>query len=240
MHDQRADNQFAEALTGPAGPSRVAAIARQLAEVEGLGATLDLIVDLSMDYLEHCDGATIMFVERGGGFATPAWTDDAARRADVAQHELGEGPCLSALREHDLVVVGDLRAEDRWPRWRAEVLELGWRSMIGLRLFVADDTMGALNLYSHRRDGFPAASQELGETFASVASVAMKSAISTEGLARALHARDEIGQAKGIVMERERVSGDEAFARLRELSNRRDLRVRDLAREVIETGDLSD
>ena len=240
MHEKPAHMEFAETLLGTAGPGRVAGIARQLAEVEGLAAAMDLIVDLSVGYLEHCDGATIMFVERGGRIATPAATDESARRADVAQHELGEGPCLSALREHELVVVGDLSAEARWPRWQAEVLEPGWRSMVGLRLFLADDTMGALNLYSRRPDGFPTGSQDLGQAFAAVAAVAMKSAISTEGLERALQARDEIGQAKGIVMERERISGDEAFTRLRELSNRRDLRMRDLAREVIETGDLSD
>lgn len=231
---------FAEDLDATVGLERVATISRQLAEAEGLDETLQAIVDLSVRYLAQCDGATLMLVEKGGRVITPASTDLDARRADLAQYETGQGPCLSAMQQRVTIVIVDMHDEDRWPQWRAAVRELGWRSMLGLRLYIADDTMGALNIYSRSPDGFPAASQLLGQVFASIAAVAMKAAISDAGLQRALAARDDIGQAKGILMERERLTGQEAFDRLRQLSNEHDVKVRDLARDIAETGQLPD
>lgn len=165
---------FAEDLDATVGLERVAAISRQLAEADGLDETLQAIVDLSVTYLAHCDGATLMLVEQGGRVITPASTDLDARRVDLAQYETGQGPCLSAMQQRETVVIADLHDEERWPQWQDAVRELGWRSMLGLRLFVADDTMGALNLYSRSPGGFPMASRLLGQVFASIAAVAMK------------------------------------------------------------------
>ena len=228
----------AEQLEGQAALERVASIARQLAEAEDLDATLQRTVDLSTEYLEHCDGATLMLIDRGDRVITPAFTSLDARRADAAQYDTGQGPCLTAMQQHETIVIEDLDTEQRWPQWRDEVSQLGWRSMVGLRLFLAQDTMGALNLYSRSTDGFPQASQLLAQVFASLAAVAMKAAITDAGRQRALQARDDIGQAKGILMEREKLSGQQAFERLRHLSNTNDTKVRDLARDIAETGEV--
>lgn len=197
---------------------------------------LQLVVDLAVGYIEPCAGATMLFVRRRGEIVTPAWSGQQARAADLAQHETGEGPCLSALHEHETIVVDDLASEERWPRWRDAVSELGWRSMVGLRLFVAEDTMGALDLYSSRAQAFDVHAQALGGVFASHAAVAMKASISDAGLEKALEHRDVIGQAKGVLMERERLSARAAFERLRELSMDHNIKVRDLARDIAESG----
>lgn len=212
-------------------------IARQLAESDSLDETLQRIVDLSRDYLDNCDGSTLMLV-RGGQVVTPASTDLDAYKADKAQHETGEGPCLSAMREHETIVIDDIPSDERWPRWRAKVSSLGWCSMVGLRLFVAEDTMGALDVYSRQTDGFDRHSQALARFFAAHAAVAMKAAISDAGLQRALESRDIIGQAKGILMERERLSGQQAFERLRQLSNAQNVKVRELAQHITESGEV--
>lgn len=229
-----------EGLTGTAALERVADIARELAGAENLDETLQLVVDLAVDYIEHCEGATMLFVQSDDSVVTPAWATPEARAADTAQHDTGQGPCLSAMQEHETIVVEDMASEDRWPQWRAEVSDLGWRSMVGLRLFVAEDTMGALDLYSTRPRGFDEHSQALAAVFASHAAVAMKAAISQEGLQHALASRDVIGQAKGVLMERERLSAQQAFERLRELSNQHNIKVRDLARDITETGAVPD
>ncbi len=218
---------------------RVAEIARRLAEADDLDETLQRIVDLAADYLEPCDGVT-MTVYRGGKPITPASTDAAARDADLAQYRTDEGPCLTALRDHHVIVIKDIETDDRWPLWRAEVSELGWSSMMGVRLFLGEDTMGALNLYSRTADAFDGHHQALAQVFASHASVAMKAAISEQGLHRALATRDFIGQAKGVLMERRRLSGEEAFATLRRLSSRHNIKLRDLARQIVETGEIPD
>lgn len=230
-------DEGAEGLTGAAGLERVAGIARQLAAAESLDETLQGVVDLAVDYVEHCDGATLMLI-RGGEVITPAFSGPDARQVDLAQYRVGEGPCLSAMQEHETVSIDELETEARWPRWRTAISDLGWRSMVGLRLFIANSTMGALDLYSRRAAGFDERSRALARVFASHAAVAMKAAITESGLQQAVASRDIIGQAKGVLMERERLSAVQAFERLRELSNHHNVKLRELARHIAETGEL--
>lgn len=221
------------------GLERVAEIARRLAEADDLDETLQRVVDLAMGYIDQCDGATMMLV-RGDRVTTPASTGMDAHGADLAQYRTGEGPCLTAMREHEVVVILDVQVDDRWPQWRAEVTALGWASMIGLRLFIAEQTMGALNLYSRTAGAFDERAQALARFFASLAAVAMKAAISEAGLQQALESRDVIGQAKGVLMERRQLSGEQAFEHLRQMSSHHEVKVREIARQITETGELPD
>lgn len=221
------------------GLERVAEIARRLAAADDLDETLQRVVDLAVGYIDHCDGATMMWVHRGR-VTTPASTSTEARGADLAQYRAGQGPCLTAMLEHRLVVIDHIQTDERWPQWRDEVTGLGWSSMIGLRLFVAEQTMGALNLYSRTTDAFDERAQAMGDIFASLTAVAMKAAISESGLHRALESRDVIGQAKGLLMERQRLSGEQAFAHLREMSNHHNVKLREIAHQIAESGEIPD
>jgi hypothetical protein len=58
-----------------------------------------------------------------------------------------------------------------------------------------------------------------------------------DGLKLALASRDTIGQAKGILMERYRLSADEAFEQLRVASQTGNCKLIDLARQLTETGE---
>lgn len=229
-----------DAVSSDALLERLADVARQLAAAHDLDHTLQLVVDLARSTIAGCDGATLMLIRDGSRMITPASTGLRAYQADQAQYETGEGPCLTALREHETIVIDDLESEDRWPQWRLGVRELGFRSMLGLRLFVGEDTMGALDLYSESPRTFDRHAEMLGQVFASHAAVAMKAAVTEAGLERALDSRDVIGQAKGVLMERERLTGEEAFERLRRLSSRRNVKLRDLARDIVETGVVPD
>ncbi|MEX2627248.1 MAG: GAF and ANTAR domain-containing protein [Ilumatobacteraceae bacterium] len=220
--------------------TQVADIARQMAESADLDELLQRIVDLGEAYLEGCDGVSMMLIRRGGELMSPAYSSEVAYESDLAQYRNDEGPCLEALREHETIVIDDLRTEQRWPNYRAEALALGVRSMISFRLFVHADTMGALDFYSRTPHAFDDHSRALGQVFASHAAVAMKSAIAEVGLHAALRTRDLIGQAKGILMARESLDAAAAFVRLREVSQARNLALRDLAEEVTRTGQLPD
>lgn len=221
------------------GLEGVAEIARLLAAPDDLDETLQRVVDLAIGYIDDCDGATMMLV-RGGRVTTPASTSTDARGADLAQYRSGQGPCLTAMREHRQVVIEDIQTDDRWPQWRDEVTKLGWSSMIGLRLFVADETMGALNLYSRTTGAFDERTQAMADILASLAAVAMKAAISEAGLHSALESRDVIGQAKGVLMERQRLSGEQAFDHLRQMSNHHNVKLREIAHQITESGEIPD
>lgn len=229
---------MAETTSADAVLERVAAIARELAEAHGLDEVLQRIVDLGAQHLERCDGVSVMVIQRGGRVSTPAFSSPTARDTDRAQYQTAEGPCLSSMDEHRTIVVDDLHDDGRWPAFADEAVALGVRSMCSIRLFLERDTMGALNFYASSPHAFDQRDVLLGEVFASHAAVALRSAITETGLEAALRNRDVIGQAKGVIMNRETVTADEAFARLRTLSQRQNRPVRDIAEDVVRTGEV--
>ena len=94
--------------------------------------------------------------------------------SDQAQFETNQGPCLESIREHHTVLIDDLEHDERWPAYRDLVTGFGVRSMLGVRLFVLGDTMGALNFSSSRPHTYTRRSMLLAQAFASHAAVAMK------------------------------------------------------------------
>ncbi len=215
-----------------------AEIARELASQRTLDETLQRVVDLAPRTIDGCDSATISFVHRGGKISSPAFSDALAKDADELQYQVGEGPCLNAIRDRETHLVDDLGEEERWPKFREGALELGIRSMLTFRLFLEHDTLGALNLYSRRAHAFDDDAVTIGTIFASHSAVALKTAISEAGYEAAIQSRDVIGQAKGIIMERKGLSADAAFDLLREISQRENRRVRDIADEITRSGEI--
>ena len=215
---------------------RLARTARTLAAAGSVDETLQRLVEVCIELLP-CDAASVMLVA-GDRLHTPAATSGLARSLDRSQQEHGEGPCISALAEHPTVVVDDIRTEARWPRWRAGIEESGVRSMVGLRLVAEQDLLGALNLYAARVGAFDDRSVAVADVLASHGAVAMKTAITEEGLERAIASRDLIGRAKGILMAGDRLTDAAAFERLRDVANAHERRLVDVAREVCDTGEL--
>jgi GAF domain-containing protein len=159
---------------------------------------------------------------------------------DEAQERLQEGPCLDAIWEHRTVRIDDMGQEDRWPAFAAEAAALGIGSCLSLQLFVDGDHLGALNLYASRPHAFGEESEHVGLIFVAHAAVALSGAQQEEHLQRAVSSRDMIGQAKGILMERYRLTGDQAFRLLVGASSRTNRRLLDIAEELSATGDLPD
>lgn len=212
-----------------------AAVARTLAEDrDDLQSALDKIVRLAVDTLDACEFAGISFVEKRK-ITSPASSNDIPKKVDEIQSEVGEGPCIDAIKDHEIFQTGDLSNETRWPQFSTRAHEeTGVSSILSIRLFVEEDTMGALNLYSTVRDAFDDSDVALGSVFAVHASVAMSAARREETLEQKAQNRDLIGRAKGILMARSGVTDDEAFAMLRAASQRMNVKVRDVAQRIAE------
>ncbi|MEO5678517.1 MAG: GAF and ANTAR domain-containing protein, partial [Acidimicrobiales bacterium] len=186
-----------------------AAVARALRADSSVQGTLDRIVELAATTIEGCDHAGMTMIE-AGEIRAPAATDEVPLQVDTIQYETGEGPCVDAIRKHDVFQTDDLTTETRWPRFAPRAAEeTGVRSILSYRLFVEGDTMGALNLYSKATCAFDDTDRAVGSIFAAHAAVALSAARKQEHLERAIQTRDLIGQAKGILMAREHVSADE-------------------------------
>ena len=209
-------------------------VARSLATHEDQQATLTKIVHLAVEHLESCDFAGISLVD-GRKITSPASSNDLPRIVDSIQSEVGEGPCLDAIKEHEVFQTGDLAAEERWPKFATRAHEeTGVRSILSLRLFVEEATMGALNLYSTKPDAFDDTDVALGSVFAAHAAVAMSAARREENLERKADSRDLIGRAKGILMARSNLDDEQAFQLLRRASQRLNVKLIKVAEQVVD------
>jgi transcriptional regulator with GAF, ATPase, and Fis domain len=186
-----------------------------------------------------CDAAGVTLVRRKGRLETPVSTDDLVARGDALQYELGEGPCMDAVWEKPLVISRDLAHEDRWPTWGPRVVEeLGARSMMCIQLFTDHETVGALNMYSKRADGFDDDDRFEGQALAAHVAVALVAAHRIEHLELALDTRTVIGQAEGILMERFDLSPDRAFEVLKRVSSHSNEKLHLVAQELVRTRQL--
>jgi len=173
---------------------------------------------------------------------TLAASDDWTRRVDQLQYDLGEGPCLDTMntgRAHDLV---DTTTEIRWPSFCRAAHEHGVRSCLGLPLNGPTGLMGCYNFYSTWRDGFVEDSRGQLEVFAGNAAGAVAVAVRladqaqlSEDLQEALTSRAVIDQATGIIMAQQRCDAGAAFNILRRASQNRNIKLRDLAAEIVLT-----
>jgi len=150
---------------------------------------------------------------------TPAATHHWPLLLDKIQQRHQEGPCLSAAWDEKTVHVADLGTEERFPNYRRDALaESPIRSIMAFQMFIAGETIGALNVYSEQPGAFGPEARNLGLIFAAHTSVAWNAARRDEQFRRALSSRDMIGQAKGMIMERYGVNAVQAFELLRKLS----------------------
>jgi GAF domain-containing protein len=150
---------------------------------------------------------------------TPAATHKWPILLDEIQQRHREGPCLTAAWEEKTVHVADLETDDRFPMYRRDALEqTPIRSVMAFQMFIAGETMGALNVYAEQPNAFGQVSRDMGLIFAAHSSVAWNAARRDEQFKRALASRDTIGQAKGMIMERYGVDAVQAFEVLRKLS----------------------
>jgi len=222
-------------------PDRLAMIARELrTQSRDVVHTLDAIVAIAVDLIDGCDEAAVSIVHRDRGVTTPAASGAAARSGDELQYELNEGPCLDAVWDHETVISDDLAHDPRWATWGPRVgRDLGIRSMLCLHLFTAEDTLGALNLYSYTVDAFDADARVEGLALAAHAAVALASAQEIDHLKVAVDRRTVIGQAEGILMERFKLSPVQSFAVLTRISSTTNRKLFSIADELVSTGELA-
>lgn len=212
-------------------------VARTLQAEDDMDKIFAKIVQAALDVIDPCEHAGIDLVEKRTITPVRA-SSDIAEGIDELQNEVDEGPCFSAIREHETFYSEDLGEETRWPKFsRRAYEEFGVRSILGFRLYTEEDTTGALNLYSSQPHAFDHEAVAIGSVLAAHAGVAMSTARERQQLTKALDSRDLIGQAKGLLMARSNVSDDEAFEMLRKASQRMNIKLRDVAERVVHPSD---
>ncbi|MBU3864173.1 GAF and ANTAR domain-containing protein [Streptomyces sp. 4503] len=219
----------------------MATMARDLLAQVSVEATLERISEYAVDIVDGCDAAGILMLH-GKRAESLAPTDGLVVRSDRLQERLGEGPCYDAARrlggERVFRIRDFTQPEERWPAFVCQARDLGIGSMMGFLLYTEQEDLGALNLYSARPAAFTKASETAGWLLASHAAVAFSSARTADQLQRAIETRHTIGEAMGILMERLKITEDDAFALMRRVSQERNVKLRDLARQICESGGI--
>ncbi len=224
----------------PAG--NASSIARSFAEMArvmlvpgSLARTRDQIVQQAVLALD-CEHAALLALGSGRRVRVLATTSDVISELVTLERRTREGPGLQVLLGGGTVRVDDLGSDERWPRFGDVAAKLGLRSMLGCELSTDRRRLGALCLYGERPATFPAEAEELAAVYAAHASLVLDSVRVESELTEAVESRQVIGQAVGILVERHRITTDQAFDMLVRASKNRNIKIRDLADLLIETG----
>ncbi len=218
--------------------ARVVLVRRDLTDV------LTEIVHIARRAMPGTEAASITLIRDDHPF-TAAHDGEMALDADELQYERGHGPCIEAGYAGQLLLVEDMRDEQRWPDYAAHAARHGVGSSLSVPLPFQTATLGALNTYSSRPSAFAEDDVALGEEVASWVALIVSNA---EGVAATLDdlahlraamlSRAVIEQAKGRLIERYDVTADQAFNVLTRLSQSTHVKLRDVAARFVETGEL--
>jgi len=235
-------NDRSSASEAGEGLKRLGRLALREMSMESL---LQAVADTAKSVLPGNPEASI-FIRTARGPVTVVTTGQLATDLDEVQYSEHEGPCLHAAETGELTEILDTTEDDRWADYARRAAEKGNRSSLSVPLIIDDDgTTGALNIYAREARAFDEESRAAATSFAPFAAVAIgnmhdyQSAREMAGdLQAALDSRAVIDQAKGILMERHKVTADQAFQLLAHASMTTNTKVRDVADHLVHTGDL--
>lgn len=237
--DDSGGNAVEGLAAGPQDGSSLVQIYDLLIASDEFEAFLGSLATLARDAIagDMSCGVTVL---RDGQYVTAASSDKRALLLDEAQYEVGYGPCLHSLEINEEVYVPDFSQNARWPEYSLQAKTHGLRSSLSVPVTVDDQAAGALNLYRFDQDGISDEEQATARRFAEEASRAMLLAIRqarqlqiNEDLHSAMASRRVIDQAIGVIMAQNRCTGDEAFEVLRRASQHRNVKLRQVAADVV-------
>jgi hypothetical protein len=175
-------------------------------------------------------------------------TDEVSRQLAELQLTLGEGPLLDASASGGPMLVADLADAEwgtRWPAFTPAACRAGAAALFAFPLVVGAIRAGVLGLYRDRPG--PLSDFQLGDAlvFADTATMLLLDAqdpaaggtgpgTGPGGQPAVLASyRAEVDQATGMLTEQLGVSITDAFARLRAYAYVNDLRLADVARDIV-------
>jgi GAF domain-containing protein len=218
--------------------ARVVLVHRKLSDV------LTEITRIARRAMPSVEAASITLIKGEEPF-TAAYDGQMALDADELQYERGYGPCMDAGRAGQILLIDDMRRDQRWPDYAQQAAANGVLSSLSVPLPFQGVTIGALNTYARQPQVFDDSDVELADELAAWVAVAVVNAEATARTSQDLAelrtvmiSRGLIEQAKGMLMERHKIKEDEAFIVLTRASQQTNAKLRDVAAELVQTGRL--
>lgn len=189
-------------------------------------------------------GCGVSVVDREGKLRPVTAINELTRQLEATEEEHQQGPCVDAFHDGNVVVVPRLVEQaDKWPDWSKQAGELGVHAVLGVPLCVNDQTLGAMNLYTHDEREWPEAEIRIAQVLCDMAASYVVNASEldearrvAEQLGEALDSRIIIEQAKGVLAAEQHISVEEAFVVLRTHSRTHGASLRSVAQAVVQLG----
>jgi GAF domain-containing protein len=214
----------------------IADVAVDIAGQDGPDLMLARVAHNAHVVVPSCDSVSATLVSRNPADLT-ASTGELATECDRLQHELGQGPLITAIVDGKPVRVSDVADDARWPSFGPRAAQLGVGSVLALPLTTHAATVGALSLYADAVDAFDGDDDVFGAAYARHAAMALAHSQLEANLRVALQTREEIGRAVGILMERHRITAQAGFEMLVGASQRSHRKLREVAAWMTDTGE---
>lgn len=227
--------------------SREALLARTMVELADTLVDDFDIIDLLTTLAERCidvldtAAAGIMLVAPDGELRVMVSSSETMRVVELFELQAQEGPCFDCFRSGRPVVNGDLTApESRWPSFAPVAVEAGFLAADAIPMRLRSNVVGSLNLFRTEIGSLDDDDVAIAQALADVATIALlqhRHALDSDRindqLTGALQSRVVIEQAKGVIAERENLPTDEAFVRIRRYARDHNLRLSDLAGDIV-------
>jgi ANTAR domain len=206
----------------------------------GEARSLSKLAEMAVRQVPGCAAAHATIWRDGELVAVSASHPDPAELLDL-QLRIGAGPMITAERDGKPVSSADTLADERWPRWSEEALRRGLRSSVHLVRQIPPMTM-VLALFGTRPGSLEADGVPMAEMLARFGSTVFANSLAYGAAQRtatqlkdSVAARAVTDQAKGILMHALGCDADAALKYLRRESQRRHLKVTEVAARVIAT-----
>lgn len=221
----------------------MAVLSHELMQDQDERNTLDRVCEHALKLIPAAEFCGITVKRRRGRLETLSETDSIAAVCDELQYELGEGPCVEAATDDESFLVRSTATDPRWPAWGPRVAELGVHSIVSVQLtgppwHSRTDPLGAVNLYARPENAFDERDLVWARAFGIHAANALAMARAVSTLGEAVEARHQIGVAQGVLMEKYGLETDRAFDLLQRYSSSANVKVRDVAADVVRKREL--
>ena len=150
----------------------MAELARTAAAPRSVENVLSDVTAAAKELIPGAETAGVLLIGKGGKWDSVAGTSDLPHRLDELQMTFNEGPCVEAALDEVIVRTDDFRGEERWPKYSPAVVEIGV-SGLSFKLYTANRTAGALNLFAFEPNAFDGEVETIGTLLAAHAAAAI-------------------------------------------------------------------
>ncbi|WP_162448560.1 GAF and ANTAR domain-containing protein [Phytoactinopolyspora mesophila] len=224
---------------GSPDASEFADAARDLNDEPRLDHTIEKVVEYATR-MTDAEAGGLVLLRSQRQLEVAAATGAEVEEAEALQDSLREGPSVSAAREQSTCLVRNTADDTRWPTWGPKVAELGLHSAISACLYTGRRTIGTIDIYAPQAGQLDEDDAARAQVLASHAAIALDCRHEEDGLRQAVETRNVIGQAQGLLMERYGLDARRAFDVLRRYSQDANVKLRDVAEQLVASGNLPD